>query len=112
MRAERSKRAAIGAALGGSGGRSRIARRLSPRAVGVELVEHGRQTDAEHLLADGAQQLRHQETPDTREAGLLPGEARTAVDWLQAVGDQRAIVVLAAAPGVPEQERLAHLEHL
>ena len=103
--AGRPIRSPQGLGLEGAGG--------AKRAVVVDVVEHGRQAHAEHLLADGAQhELREEEPADAGEARVLVGEARTARVRLEPVGDVGRVAVLVADPRVAQQGELACLEDL
>ena len=68
------------------------------RAVVVDFIKHRGQAYREHLPADVAQQLRHEDPADAGEAGVLVGEARAASVGLEPVGDLCHVAAFVAGP--------------
>jgi hypothetical protein len=81
-------------------------------AVLAEIVEHGGQAYAKHLPADVPEQLRHEDSADAGEAGVLIGEAGAVGAGFEPVGDQCHLAAVAVDPRVPQQPRLIRVEHL
>jgi len=82
------------------------------RAVVVKIIEHRGQAYGEHLPADVAQELRHEDPADAGKAGVLVGEARAVGMGLEPVGDLRHVAAFVADPRPAQQRRLVHLKHL
>src|SRR5271166_1644352 len=81
-------------------------------AVVVEFIKHRGQAYGEHLPADVAQELGHEDPADAGKAGVLVGEARAAGMGLEPVGDLRHVAAFVADPRPAQQRRLVHLKHL
>jgi hypothetical protein len=65
----------------------------------VDIVQHRRETGAEHLLADGAQDhLREDEPTDAGESCVFVREAGTGLVGLEPVGDLCHVAAIVGEP--------------
>src|ERR1700722_20606341 len=64
----------------------------------VKGIEHGRQARIEHLPADVAQQLGHEDPDDAGEAGVVVGEAGAPGGGVEPVDDLCHVAALVASP--------------
>src|SRR5690348_12779817 len=84
-------------------------------AEGADLVkdiEHGRQAHTEHLLADVAQQLGHEDPADAGEASVVVAEAGAPGVGFEPVDDLCHVAALVASPRVAQQRWFAYLQYL
>ena len=81
-------------------------------AVLVKVIEYGRQARTEHLPADVAQQLGHEDSADAGEAGVVVGEAGAPGVGFEPVDDLRYVTSLVAGRRVAQQRWLVHLQDL
>jgi hypothetical protein len=72
-------------------------------AVVVEVGEDSRQAVAEHLAADPAKQLGHEDAANPGEPRVLVGKAGAVADWRKAVRDLGGVASAVVGPGVAEQ---------
>src|SRR5882724_10614876 len=80
-------------------------------AVVVEVIEHGWQAHTEHLPADVAQQLGHEDSADAGEAGVVVGEAGAPRVGFEPVDDLCHVAAAVAGPRVAQQRWLGHLQY-